>query len=103
MPASTRSGPSIIVGGPGVATAMSAADRVDYQLILSLGAVSGNVSRLATLEAKAILRTEGGQCWVEQSPAWVVSVVAEADEVRRTRVLVQEQQGDTRCAESRHV
>src|SRR3954466_6008359 len=59
MPTSTRSGPSIIVGGPGVATALSATDRVNYQLILSLGEVSGNVSWLTTLEAKAILRTEG--------------------------------------------
>src|SRR3954463_378734 len=51
MSTSTRGRPNIIVGGPRVATTMYEADRVNYQLILSLGAVSGNVSWLATLEA----------------------------------------------------
>ena len=42
MSASISSRPSIIVGGPVVATTIFAASRVNYQLILSLGAFSRN-------------------------------------------------------------
>src|ERR1043165_9565236 len=59
MSASIRSRPSIIVGGPGVATAISAARRVNDQLILTLRAVHGEVTWLMALEAQPILRTEG--------------------------------------------
>ena len=54
---STR--PIIIVGGPVVATTISAASRVNYQLILHLGAFYGNVTWETTLEAQSILRTKG--------------------------------------------
>src|SRR3954463_16566770 len=59
MSASMTSRPSIIVEGPIVSTTISAASRVNDQLILSLGAVSGEVTWLTALEAQSILRTEG--------------------------------------------
>src|ERR1043165_5142119 len=59
MSASIRSRPSIIAGGPVVATAISAASRVNDQLILTLGAFPGEVTWLMALEAQTILRTEG--------------------------------------------
>src|SRR4051812_675877 len=59
MSASMRSRPSIIVEGPVVSTAISVASRVNDQLILSLGAVPGEVTWLTALEAQPILRTEG--------------------------------------------
>ena len=59
MSTSISSRPSIIVGGPVVAMTISVTSRVNYQLILSLGAVSGHVYWEAALEAQPILRTKG--------------------------------------------
>src|SRR3954470_24015437 len=59
MSASVRSRPSIIVGGHVVATAISAASRVNDQLVLTKGALPGEVTWLVALEAHPILRTEG--------------------------------------------
>src|SRR4051794_5518656 len=51
MTTSVRRRSSVIVGGPIVAMVISVASRVNYQLILSLGAVFGNMAWLKALEA----------------------------------------------------
>ena len=58
MPTSMSSRPDVIVAGRiVVVTTIAAASKMKCQLILILGAVSGNMTWLTALEAQSILRT----------------------------------------------
>src|SRR4051812_45222296 len=67
---SISSRPSIIVGGPIVATTIFAASRVNDQLILSLGALPGNMTWLTALEAQSILRTQRCSSGRRRQSSW---------------------------------
>ena len=90
MSTSMSSRPSIIVGGPVVAMAISAASRADYQLILILGAVSSHVTWEAALEAQPILRMKGCNIggsmlnswlprWWRRQGRWLVHTIGKPD------------------------
>src|SRR3954463_11578856 len=71
--ASMSGRPIFIVGGPIVSTTISTASWVNYQLILSHGALPGEVTWLVALEAQPILRTERGSIdwrWQSSWPWW---------------------------------
>src|ERR1041384_3931651 len=70
---SMSSRPIFIVGGPIVTTTISTAGWVNYQLILSHGALPGEVTWLVALEAQPILRTKRGSIgwrWQSSWPWW---------------------------------
>src|ERR1043165_5161574 len=64
--------PILIVGGPIVTTTITATSWVNYQLILSHGALPGEVTWLMALEAQPILRTKRGSIvwWRQSSWCW---------------------------------